>query len=304
MKKILIVSFSQSGQLNDIIDHFLIPFKNISVEIEHLIIEPKKQFPFPWDTKSFYDVMPETVLEEAIEISTPTFKHNDYDLIILGYQPWYLSPSMPTTAILKNEQFCKLLKNKPIITIIGARNMWLNAQESVKILVNKAGGKLVANIPLIDRTPNLISVITIVHWLSTGKKTKKWGIFPLPGVSEKDIKDCYLFGEKVIEALQNDTYTNLQNNILQLNRIHINTNILFIESRAKTLFKIWANTIKKKGTTPKKRALWLTIFRNYLYFALFVVSPVVLTVYNIVIRPLTFLNIKKKKEYFRSTKLK
>lgn len=298
MKKILVIGFSQSGQLTQIVDNFLIPFNNINAEIDRVYIEPDKPFPFPWDTKSFYDVMPETVLEETIEIKPPKFKYNEYDLIVLGYQPWYLSPSMPTTAILKNETFRKLLKGKPIVTIIGARNMWLNAQESVGKLIKDAGGNLVANIPLIDRTTNLISVITIVHWMSKGKKDKKWGIFPKPGVSDEDIRKSYLFGEKVVYSFQNETYTELQSRILQLNRIKINTSILFIESRAKTLFKIWANTIKKKGVTPKKRALWLTIFRNYLYFALFVVSPIVLTIYTLAFRPLSYKTIQRKKDNY------
>ena len=298
MKKILAIGFSQSGQLTQIVDNFLIPFNKINAEIDRVFIEPDKPFPFPWDTKSFYDVMPETVLEEAIEIIPPKFKYHEYDLIVLGYQPWYLSPSMPTTAILKNETFRKLLKGKPIVTIIGARNMWLNAQESVAKLIKDAGGNLVANIPLIDRTTNLISVITIVHWMSKGKKDKKWGIFPKPGVSDEDIRKSYLFGEKVVYSFQNATYTELQNRILQLNRIKINASILFIESRAKTLFKIWANTIKKRGVTPKKRALWLTIFRNYLYFALFVVSPIVLTIYTLVFRPLSYKTIQRKKDNY------
>lgn len=302
MKKVLIVSFSQTGQLDEIVDNFLIPFKAINVDIDRVNVEPKTPFPFPWDTKSFYDVMPETVLEEEIEIKSPKFKHNEYDLIVLGYQPWYLSPSLPTTAILKNKQFCALIKNKPIITIIGARNMWLNAQESVKLLINNAGGNLVANIPLIDKTTNLISVITIVYWLSTGKKDKKWGVFPLPGISEKDINESYLFGEIVLKSLQVNDYNNLQKNILQLNKIYINTSILFIESRAKMLFKIWAKIIKKNGTTPKKRVLWLSVYRYYLYFALFVVSPIILSIYTLLFRPLSHLKIQKKKEYFYTIK--
>ena len=58
-----------------------------------------------------------------------------YDLIIFGYQPWFLSPSLPATALLKNETFKKIMKNSPIVTVIGARNMWLNSQESVKQLI-------------------------------------------------------------------------------------------------------------------------------------------------------------------------
>ncbi|MBL4593603.1 MAG: hypothetical protein JKX68_07295 [Flavobacteriales bacterium] len=250
MKKILVVSFSQSGQLTQIVNNFLIPFKG--ADIDWVKIEPKDPFPFPWSNEEFYNVFPETVLEESIQLNPPNFKHQEYDLIILGYQPWYLSPSMTTTALFENEKFCSLINNKPIITIIGSRNMWLNAQESVKLFIKKAGGNLVANIPLADKTMNLISAITILHWMSTGKKDRKWGIFPLPGISEKDINETFLFGEIAVKAFNKNSYDELQDNIVKLNKISINTSIMFIESRAKKLFRIWAKTIKKKGTTPKK----------------------------------------------------
>jgi hypothetical protein len=303
MKKVLAINFSQTGQLDQIIDNFLTPFNNVDVEIDRVKIEPKDPYPFPWKGMEFYNVMPETVLEKPIELISPQYKFQNYDLIVLGYQPWYLSPSLPTTALFENKYFCALLKDKPIVTIIGSRNMWLKAQERVKSFINKAGGNLVANIPLSDKAPNLISAITILHWMTTGKKEKKWGFFPIPGVSQKDINETHQFGEKVVNAISMNSYSDLQDKILSLNKFKINTNILFIELRAKKLFEIWAKTIVNNGTTTKKRSVWLKIFKNYLFIALFFVAPIVLTVYNIAIRPLTFNMIKRKKEYFRSIKL-
>ena len=146
MKKILCVNYSQSGQLDEILDNFLSPLEGC--EIDRIKVEPNKDFPFPWKTNSFYDAMPETVLEEPIELEPFSFKEEHYDLIIFGYQPWFLSPSMPATALLKNREFKKRLNNTPVITVIGARNMWLNSQKSVVKHVQDAGGKIVGNIPL------------------------------------------------------------------------------------------------------------------------------------------------------------
>ena len=100
-----------------------------------------------------------------------------------------------------------------------------------------------------------------------------------------------------------ENYSGLQDTILKLDKIKINTSIMFIESRAKTLFNFWANTIKKKGTTPKKRERWLTIYRCYLYFALFVISPIVLTIYTLLFRPFLSKSIRRKKDYFCSIKI-
>ncbi|MEO6687325.1 MAG: hypothetical protein ABIN24_15240 [Dyadobacter sp.] len=296
MKKILVISYSQSGQLDEVIDHFLLPFDPASVE--RIYLKPKKPFPFPWTSDVFFDTMPECVVEEAIELEPVNYASSDYNLIILGYQPWFLSPSLPTTSILQDPAFQRLINGKPVVTVIAGRNMWINAQESVKPYIKNAGGKLVANIPLMDRTSNLISAVTILHWMLTGRKDSKWNIFPLPGVSKQDIEGSSRFGTIVQRALQNESYGNLQNNILGLGLIEIPTDILFIEERAKKIFRIWAGLIKKKGTTPQKRKRLVGFFKYYLLIALFIVAPIILFVYNLLVAPFTSRSIKKKKEYF------
>lgn len=71
--------------------------------------------------------------------------------------------------------------------------MWIMAQEKVKKLLVANHAKLVGNIALVDRNLNYISVITIVHWLMGGKKTKMLGIFPKPSVSDNDIESSFPF---------------------------------------------------------------------------------------------------------------
>lgn len=296
MPQILTINYSQTGQLDQIIDRFLSPFD--SSDIERVKIEMKEPFDFPWDGKRFFNAMPESVLEEAQEIEQFELKQDRYDLIILGYQPWFLSPSIPTTSLLKHPKFQAVMKDTPIVTIIGSRNMWLNSQEVVKSLIKDAGGQLVANIPLTDKSNNLTSAVSILHWMLNGKKEKLWGIFPKPGVSDEDIERADEFGEIVLKSLKEKSYQDLQAKILSLGKIQIATNILFIEQRAKKLFLIWANIIKKKGTTPAKRQLWLVFFKYYLIFALFIVSPIVLTIFNLLLRPFTLTSIKKKKDYY------
>ena len=296
MKKVLAVGYSQSGQLTEILEKFLIPFDSQLVEIVQ--IQPAVDFPFPWTTDVFFDKMPESVQEEAIELKPITFKSERYDLIVLAYQPWFLSPSLPITSLLQNPSFQKLMKGTPIVTLIGGRNMWLNAQESIKLYISKAGGRLVGNIPLMDRTSNLVSAVTILHWMLTGRKDSKWGIFPLPGVSQKDINSATDFGVKVQDALYKDQFESLQKDIIGTGLIKIPTDILFIEQRAKKLFRIWAGLIKKKGTTPEKRKTYVTFFKYYLLVALFMVAPILVTVYKLLIAPFVGKSIRRKKEYF------
>lgn len=296
MKNILVVNYSQSGQLHQIIDQFLLPFDPETVE--RLAIHPAKPFVFPWTTDEFFDKMPECVQEDPIALQPLHFGLARYDLIVIGYQPWFLSPSLPVTSLLKTPAFQQRLRDTPVVTVIGGRNMWLNSQESVKKLIADAGGRLVGNIPLMDRVSNLVSAVTILHWMLTGRKDRKWGIFPKPGVSDEDILSASRFGGIVKGAYDRKAYGTLQKDILATGLIEIPTDILFIEGRAKKLFRIWADLIKTKGTTPAKRKRLVGFFKYYLLVALFMVAPVVVGIYRLLIAPFTARAIKKKKEYF------
>src|SRR5437870_30041 len=130
--RILVVYYTQTGQLRTILDSVVADMEG-SVDIDYLPIEPVKPFPFPWKTLEFFDAMPETVqhIPIAIKPLPEAITKQHYDLIIFGYQPWFLNPSQPITGLL-NSEFVSIFKDRPVITVIGCRNMWLNAQEKVK----------------------------------------------------------------------------------------------------------------------------------------------------------------------------
>src|SRR5262245_3077980 len=115
--RLLVVYYSQSGQIRQILDNLVNDIKD-DVEVNFVNIEPEKPFPFPWKAFSFFDAMPETV--ERIPHPLRPFSQNildqDYDLIILGYQPWFLNPSQPVTSFLKSDAAKKLLNGKPVLT--------------------------------------------------------------------------------------------------------------------------------------------------------------------------------------------
>ena len=242
--------------------------------------------------------MPECVNEVPAEISPITYKHKSYDLIILGYQPWFLSPSIPTISLLKSDAFKAVLNNTSIVTVIGARNMWLNSQTSVVDLIKKAGGRIIGNLPLIDKASNLLSALSILHWMLNGKKERKWGVLPLPGVAQQDIKGSASYGQLLKQHIITGKLNSFQQALVQAGGLMINTNILFIEGRAKDIFRFWASLILKKEAAGKNRTLWVGFFKYYLIVALFIVSPIIILSYNVLIRPLTIRKIKDQKLQF------
>ena len=292
-KKILAICYSQSGQLAEIIDQFTAPLEKAGHEVEKVRIQPHRDYPFPWTSQTFYSVMPDCVLGVPGTLSPFQLRSASYDLIILGYQAWFLSPSIPVNSLLHHPAFLAVLRNTPVITITGARNMWVNAFSEVKKMLLQAGANLVGNIALVDRHPNHISYVTIFHWLLGGKKTRLLGFFPYPGVSADDITHTRVFGE--IVAKQMDTgFAGLQDALMKQKAVELNYSLLMLETKAVPTYFVWARFILKR----KKRNGWLAVFKYYLVFSLFVAAPLLLIVDNLFIRPFSKKRIIAKKQHY------
>jgi len=296
-KKVLVIYYSQTGQLKEIAQNLVQPFeKNQNYDLDYYNIQPKKEFPFPWDNESFFGVFPESFAQLPAEIKAPpeNILKTDYDLIILAYQIWFLTPSIPINSFMKSEYAEKLIKGKRVVTTIGCRNMWAKSQEKMKLLVKNVGGKLVGNVAFVDRHLNHISVITIVHWMMGGKKNKKFGILPKPGVSEKDIMNASEFGELIIQADQNNNYNNLQNDIITAGGSNIKPYIIFMDEKANKMFAIWSRFILKNTKNRKKK---LKFFKIYLLTVIWIVSPIVYLIF-LLTYPLRIRQIRNKKTYY------
>jgi len=307
MKKVLVVYYTQTGQQKEILENLLKPLaEDTSVELTYHAIQPVEDYPFPWNKTTFFDAFPESFLQIPCELKPvpPKILDLDFDLIILGYQVWYLSPSIPVNSFLKSEEGRRILNGKPVITVIGCRNMWVMAQEKTKRLLRDAGANLVGNIALVDRHINHISLITIVHWMMKGKKDSYLGIFPKPGVSDEDIIHSSRFGIPILKYLKNGDFSSLQSELVRLEAIRIKPLLVFIDKRGNFIFSKWSKKIREKGfpKDPARRP-WLKAFNYYLAFALWFIAPVVSILFLILSLPFYF-QMRKSIEYYQSTNLK
>lgn len=302
MKEILVIYYSQTGQLLDILKNITSDVADEKIHITYCEIVPEKQYPFPWKQEEFYGAFPETFLQipSPNKPIPPEILSKKYDLILLGYTVWYLTPSIPINSFLKSDGAKVLLSNTPVITVSASRNMWIMAQEKIKQLLIDNKANLVGNIALVDRNLNHISVITIVHWLMGGKKTRMFGIFPKPGVSDKDIKETSRFGKPIKEALLQADYTHLQKNLLEMGAVKVDPSLIATDVRGNMVFTKWANLlIKKEGEDRKK---WLVFFKYYLLAAIWAIAPLVFIVFLLTYFP-RYRKIGKEKEYYSSVSL-
>lgn len=286
-KKILVVHFSQTGQLTRLVDSFISPLKNDSfVEVSYKKIKPLRAYPFPWDLMTFMDSFPESINLDGCEIEEFADDENDYDLIILAYQVWFLSPSIPTVAFLKSSYAQKKFKNKPVITLIGCRNMWVMAQEKMKKLLNNLGANLIDNVVLIDRGNSLETFITTPRWLLTGKKDSIFGLSEA-GIAEDEIKKSDRFGKALLQALKNDDEKKHKTLLKGLEAVKVNTKLIRSEKIATKSFTIWGALIRKLGKPGSlKRKPVVLLYLVFLLLMILTVVPInmliqsVLSVFN------------------------
>ena len=293
-KHILVIYYSQSGQLGEILDHFTAPLAAAGHTIERVQVQPATAYSFPWTGKSFFAVMPDCVQEVPTALQPFQLSAAKYDLVIMGYQAWFLSPSIPFNSLLHSPQVQAVIKDTPVITITGARNMWIMAMERIKAMLKTTGAKLVGNIALIDKHHNFVSFITIFYWMFKGRKDRWLNIFPKPGVADADIAGTAAYGKTVLAHLEQNNWDTLQDELVQQKAVEIRYNHMFIESKAKRIFKIWAGIISKR----KKRTAWLVAFKYYLLIALFVAAPIILTIDFIFFKPFLSGRIKRQKQYY------
>jgi len=293
-KKVLAIYYTQSGQMGEIIDSFTAPIAATGAMVEKVQIKPVADYAFPWKGNLFFAVMPDCVLSVPTALQPFDLKEKSYDLIILGYQPWFLSPSIPSNSLLNHPAFRAILKDTPVVTISAGRNMWLNAYDRIRKTLKEAGAKLVGNIALVDKHPNPVSFITIFYWMLTGKKERYLNIFPKPGVAREDIAGTGIFGSTVARYLANGQWEGLQQALLEQKAVVVKYPLMFIESKAKFIFAAWAKFIAKR----KNKAPWLSAFKYYLFVALFLGAPVLLTLDAIFVKPFSAKKIKAKKQNY------
>ncbi|WEK68524.1 MAG: dialkylresorcinol condensing enzyme DarA [Candidatus Chryseobacterium colombiense] len=302
-KNILVLYYTQTGQLEDIVKNIARPFEDKKDEyhVTYYNIKMKKDFPFPWPNDVFFNTFPESYLQIPSEILPPSDEvlNTKYDLIIFGYQVWYLTPSIPIISFLKSSYAEKILKDTPVVTVSGTRNMWMFSQEKLKVYLKDMKARLVGNIALVDRHDNYTSVLTVIRWMIGGQKEKS-GLLPAAGVSDEEINGSVKYGEIIEKHFSNNDLNTLQPDLVKNGAVEIRAFLVRVEKVGNKIFTIWSNLIMKK---KEKRPLLIKFFKVYLMAAIWIISPIVL-VLHLLTTPIFWFKRKKQREYLQGINLK
>ena len=278
-KKVLVLYYTQSGQLNDVVQSVTAPLVSAEgIEVTFECLQPVRDYPFPWPFLTFFDTFPETVYDDPAPIKALSGQlHGQrFDLVILAYQVWFLSPAQPMTAFLQSPEAKELLQDTPVVTLIACRNMWLMAQEKMKQHLDRLGAKLVDNIVLTDPAHSAATFFSTPMWVLTGNKGPFFnGLIPRAGVTQQDIDNARRFGEAIAAQLPGREPTNDTPMLQGLGAVTVNERLIASERIASRSFHLWGGLLRALGKpgNPLRRIV-LVAYIVFLVTMILTVVPI------------------------------
>ncbi|MDR7306084.1 dialkylrecorsinol condensing enzyme [Rhodoferax saidenbachensis] len=286
VKRVLVVCYSQSGQLTRIAERILAPLRESGdVEVQVEILCPRQPYPFPWTVFSFFDAFPESAHMVAPALEPLTLRGDEvFDLVILPYQVWFLAPSLPVTAFLKDPRVQRVLKGTPVVTVIACRNMWMLAQEKMKQMLADCGARLIDNVVLTDPSPTLLTLVTTPYWLFTGRK-RLLGL-PAAGIDDRSVAQAERFGRALRDGLHRNAEREPGPMLHGLKACVVDPRLYLSERAGTRSFYLWGLLLRAAGKPQSLgRKPLLVLYAVFLVLLILSVIPLSLLV-QATLRPL------------------
>ncbi len=298
MKRVLVITYSQTGQLSSAVEHLTAPLRaSAATEVVVEQLQPLKPFPYPWSLFSFLDAFPECVyLDPAPIAPLSPATAGRFDLVILAWQVWFLSPSQPVAAFLLSDDARRILRGQPVISVIACRNMWLMAFQTVRQLLDAAGARLLDNVALTDRG-GFATFITTPWWLLTGKRDAlRW--LPPAGISDADIRAARRFGDALVDALAVDRERGDAPLLSGLKAVEVDTRLIPSERIGMRSFRIWGKWLRAAGPAGSlRRRPLLIVYVSFLITLILTVVPLTMLL-RALLRPLLRRRLEDEKARF------
>ncbi|MFC2521263.1 MAG: flavodoxin family protein [Tannerella sp.] len=267
--------YTQTGQALAIARSLCAPLEAAGCRVVTREIRPVTAYPYPWSSEAFFQVFPESRLGIACTIEPVDLSGEvaEADLVLVVGQSWYLSLSTPLHAFFQSPEVRAYLHGRPVVFVNGCRNMWVMTQSETRRYLREIGARYVGFIELHDRAPNLVSVLTIIRWLFYGRK-EATRLLPAAGVSQRDVADVDRFGLILLRTLYDGQWEQLQERLMREGAVTFIPHLYFIERNGYRMWGRWAHFVRRRGGAgdPRRQGR-LRLFKAYLFFVLYAVSP-------------------------------
>ena len=282
MSRILVLYYSQSGEVTQAVKSFVKPLETEDNQLVWECIKPKAHYPYPWkNVYEMFDIFPECINQEPPEIEPPSIDPDDrFDLVILAYQVWFLAPSLPVQGFLKSN-YARVLRDTRVITLVVCRNMWHSASETMKQMIAAAGGQHIDNVVVTYKGPPLATLITTPRKLLTGRRERFLGL-PEAEARRQDITALGRFGQAIadnLDALRDPSPRSL---LKGLGAVQVNPRYAVMERAGwYTYHYPWAKIVRffgQAGSWQRRPVIYLFVGILALTLPLGVVLAIVLQV--------------------------
>ena len=267
--------YTQTGQALAIARSLCAPLEAAGCRVVTREIRPVTAYPYPWSSEAFFQVFPESRLGIACAIEPVDLSGEvtEADLVLVVGQSWYLSLSTPLHAFFQSPEVRAYLHGRPVVFVNGCRNMCVMTQHETRRYLREIGARYVGFIELHDKAPNLVSVLTIIRWLFYGRK-EATRLLPAAGVSQRDVADADRFGLIILRTLYDGQWEQLQERLMREGAVTFIPQLYFIERNGYRMWGRWAHFVRHRGGPgdPRRQGR-LRLFKAYLFFVLYAVSP-------------------------------
>lgn len=271
--------YSQTGQLKETVDAFVGPLVEAGWTVDWREVVPHEDYPFPWSARQFFGLLgeaadPSAVVDVSVEREPAVEADRAPDLVVFGFQVWYLAPSVPMRSAMA--KFSDQFAGMPVVGLTACRNMWYSAAVAVRYRVDELGGRYLGTVAAIDGAHPGVTFVTTLRWLLTGKRAP-FAFFPRAGVGMEQLTRVRAAGHAVAAATADGDTAFADRVVDALGRTDaavVEPTIAAADLLAARFFGRWAGWVRS-ARPGLPRALVLGVFLVWLGGAVLVGLPVV-----------------------------
>jgi hypothetical protein len=178
MDRVLVLYYSQSGEVADIASLFATELSRTGAEVMIERLNPETPHPYPWRSiRRFFDAMPESVLGLPPPIRLAGYDPTSrFRLVVLAYPVWFLAPALPVQAFFRLPH-AEVLRGTETVTITVSRAMWQRASERIKGLLATVGAVHCDNVVVTHQGSPLLTLVSTPRALVRTEGLPPWS-FP------------------------------------------------------------------------------------------------------------------------------
>lgn len=213
-KRVLVIYYSLTEQTQAVLDRMKLELESVGHTVDMRKVKPIPEWRIPMSHRVFltnwakiWVGMNLTQPIEHIDLNP-----DDYDYIILGFQPWNLAPSIPINSFL-DSPMAEIFRGKKVIGVVTCRARWERSFRIAKEKIEKRGGEMVDGFVIMNVQPEPGNFITTVDQLffggtkPDGWKAKVFDLKPY-GIGDDSLAIAQDFGREVADRMLKDIYPN------------------------------------------------------------------------------------------------